>query len=133
MSVEPRDQKSVPDLLSGLLREATELFRTETRLIRSELSDKMTQLQVGGGSIAAGAICLLVALIVLAQALVIALTNVLDIDGGWAALMVGAVIAIIGVILLAKGKKELEPTNLVPERSVEQLRKDTTMVKEQSR
>jgi len=131
MSVEPREARSVPDLIGDVLRETTELFRTEGKLIRAEISDKIAQVQVGGGSIAAGAICLLVALIVLAQALVIALAHL--VGEGWSALIVGVAIALVGVALLAKGKKELETVSLTPDRTVEQLQKDGRMVKEQTR
>ncbi|MET0257744.1 MAG: phage holin family protein [Methylobacterium sp.] len=131
MSVEPREARSVPDLIGDVLRETTELFRTEGKLIRAEISDKITQVQVGGGSVAAGGICLLVALIVLAQALVIALAHV--VGAGWSALIVGVAIALVGVALLAKGKKELETVSLTPDRTVEQLQKDGRMVKEQTR
>ncbi|KQT43059.1 hypothetical protein ASG43_16170 [Aureimonas sp. Leaf454] len=135
MTVEPRDNKSIPDLLADLMREATDLFRSEGQLIRSELSDKLTQLQVGGGSIAAGAICLLVALLTLTAALVTAVSKIgePDIGPGWAALIVGAVIAVIGVLLLAKGKKDLEPSNLTPTRTARQLGEDGKLVKEQIR
>ncbi|WP_062208796.1 phage holin family protein [Aureimonas sp. AU12] len=128
---EPRDTRSVPDLIGDVLRETTELFRTEGKLIRAEISDKIAQVQVGGGSIAAGAICLLVALVVLAQALVIALAHV--VGAGWAALIVGVVIALVGVALLAKGKKDLETVSLTPDRTLQQLQKDGRLVKEQTR
>ena len=128
---EPRDTRSVPDLIGDVLRETTELFRTEGKLIRAEISDKIAQVQVGGGSIAAGAICLLVALVVLAQALVIALAHV--VGAGWAALIVGVLLALVGVALLAKGKKDLETVSLTPDRTVEQLQKDGRLVKEQTR
>ncbi len=131
MSVEPRDSRSVPDLLGDLLRETSELFRTEGRLIRAEISDKVTQVQVGGGSLAAGAICLLVSLIVLAGALVTALAKVMD--PAWAALLVGIVIAVVGVLLLGKGKKDLETVSLTPDRTMDQLQKDGRLVKEQTR
>lgn len=131
MSVDPQGSKSVPDLVGDLFREGTELVRTEGKLIRSEISDKIRQVEVGGGSLAAGGICLLVALIILAQALVIALSEV--IAPGWAALIVGVVIALIGVALLAKGKKDLNPSNLTPEHTAAQLRKDGQLVKEQTR
>jgi Na+-driven multidrug efflux pump len=72
-----------------------------------------------------------VALIVLAQALVIALAHV--VGAGWSALIVGVAIALVGVALLAKGKKELETVSLTPDRTVEQLQKDGRMVKEQTR
>ncbi|WP_137390199.1 phage holin family protein [Rhodoligotrophos defluvii] len=130
MSAEPRESRSFSELLADLMQEATELFRTEGRLIRAELADKFTQVQVAGGSLAAGAICLLVALIVLVQALVIALSKVME--PGWAALIVGVVLAAIGAVLLAKGKKNLEPANLAPSRSAEQFRKDSKLVREQT-
>ncbi|WP_416357755.1 phage holin family protein [Aureimonas phyllosphaerae] len=131
MSVDPQQSRSVPDLLSDLLRETTELFRTEGKLIRAEISDKVAQIQLAGGSLVAGAICLLVSLIVLSGALVVALGKVMD--PAWAALLVGVVIAVIGVVLLAAGKKNLEAVNLAPERSLGQLQKDGQLVKEQTR
>ncbi|HEY9058723.1 MAG TPA: phage holin family protein [Aurantimonas sp.] len=131
MAVEPRDNRSVPELLSDLLRETTDLFKTEGELIRSEISDKITQVEVGGGSIAAGAICLLVALFVLAQALIVALGELMG--DAWAALLVGVVIAGIGVALLIKGRNDLSPSNLSPDRTARQLRKDGQLVKEQTR
>ncbi len=128
-----RDNRSVPELLSDLMREGNELFRTEGRLIRSEISDKIRQVEIGGGSILAGAICLLVALNVLSAALVAGLANVAEMGPGWAALIVGVVIAVVGALLLAKGKKNLEPSNLTPEKTAQQLRQDGRLVKEQTR
>ena len=135
MSDEPRDTKSVPDLLASLIREATELFRSEGKLIRSEISDKIGNLQVAGGSIAAGAICLLVALITLTAALVAAVSKIgdPDIGTGWAALIVGGVIALIGIALLLKGRSELDPANLTPNATARQLREDGKLVKDQTR
>ncbi|HEU00294.1 MAG TPA: phage holin family protein, partial [Aurantimonas coralicida] len=109
----------------------TDLFKTEGELIRSEISDKITQVEIGGGSIAAGAICLLVALFVLAQALIVALGSFMG--DAWAALLVGVVIAGIGVALLFKGRNDLSPANLTPDRTARQLRKDGQLVKEQTR
>lgn len=131
MSVEPRETRSVPDLLADVLREATELFRTEGRLIRAELSDKLGQMQLAGSSLVAGAICLLVSLIILAGALVTAMAKYMD--PAWAALLVGVIIAVIGVVLLAAGKKSLEAVNLAPERTLGQLQKDGQLAKEQTR
>ena len=69
--------QSVPDLVTKLFRDVSQLFRTEAELIRSEMGDKVSQLQVGLGKIAAGAIILLVALIVLADSLVQAIANII--------------------------------------------------------
>ena len=133
MAVEPRETRSVTDLLVDLLKETRELISTEGRLVRAEISDKIRQVEMGGGSIAAGAICLLVALITLTAALVTALAHVADMGPGWAALIVGVVLALIGAGLLAKGRSDLKPDNLMPSRSAHELREDTRLVKEQTR
>ncbi|MEM8854401.1 MAG: phage holin family protein, partial [Pseudomonadota bacterium] len=48
--------RSAPELVSKLLRDVVDLFRKEGELIRSEMTDKITQLQVGVGKVAAGAV-----------------------------------------------------------------------------
>ncbi|MBP0617813.1 phage holin family protein [Jiella mangrovi] len=135
MSADPKEPRSLPDLVVHALRETSELVQTETRLIRAELSEKVTQIEVAGGSLVAGAICLLVALITLTAALVTAVSKIgePDIGPGWASLIVGVVIAVIGVVLLMKGKKDLEPGKLMPNRTANQLSKDAKLAKEQTR
>jgi len=135
MATEPRETRSVSDLLVDLLRETRDLITTEGQLVRAEISDKIRQVEIGGGSIAAGVVCLLVALITLAAALVAAIAKIgePDIGAGWAALIVGIILAVIGALLLAKGRSDLKPDNLMPNRSAHQLREDTRLVKEQTR
>jgi type III secretory pathway component EscV len=138
------DPRSVPQLLSDLARELTTLFRKEGQLIRAELSEKSSQLMVGVGEAAAGAICLLVSLNVLAGALVVAIARIgadpaaadpaIQDDGiglGWASLIVGVLLAIIGAILVKRATSNM--SNLTPERTVNQVSQDATLVKEQVR
>ncbi|MGQ7793302.1 phage holin family protein [Faunimonas sp. B44] len=125
------DPRSVPQLLGDLARDLSTLFRKEGQLIRAEISDKITQVQVGAGSLAAGGICLLAALLVLLQALVIGLSKLMD--PGWASLIVGVVVAIIGVVLLKKGADQMKAANLTPDRTANQLSKDAELVREQVR
>jgi hypothetical protein len=127
------DPRSVPQLLSDLARDLTTLLRKEGQLIRAELSEKVTKIQVGAGSALAGAIVLLVALNVLAAALVVAISKIgePDLGGGWAALIVGVILAVIGAILVKKGTDSM--SNLTPERSVNQVSQDANLVKEQVR
>jgi hypothetical protein len=72
----------------------------------------------------------LAALIVLLQALVIALTE-LGLAPALASLIVGGVVAIIAFILIYKGMNDLKASSLAPTRTVESLRRDAHMVKEQ--
>ncbi|MCF3933121.1 phage holin family protein [Acuticoccus sp. M5D2P5] len=131
--------RSIPELLTKLFRDITDLFRKEGELIRSELNDKITQLQIGVGKIAAGAITILVALIVLADALVIAVAEIIgsvpasENNTGWAALIVGGVFAAIGAFLVRSGTTDLKVENITPDRTALQLRRDAEMAKEQMR
>lgn len=131
--------RSLPELVTKLFNDITDLFRKEGELIRSEMTDKLSQLQNGVGKIAAGAITLLVALIVLADALVIAVAELIgtvevsDNNTGWAALIVGGVFAAVGAFLVRSGISDLNPENLTPDRTALQVRRDTELAKEQIR
>ncbi len=144
------ENRSIPDLIRSLVDEVRALFQTEGRLIRSEINDKVSQLQTGGGEIAAGAICLLVALFVLSQALVAAITKLLAVLfdaeaaaaydaapgagwAAWAALIVGIIFGIIGYVLLNRGRASLKARNLMPDRTADQVSRDAKLVKEQTR
>lgn len=120
--------QSVRSLLSELVREVTELFRQELRLARAETGEKFVQVQSGAISLLAGFLIAFVALIVLAQAMVIGLSNFVE---PWlAAVIVAVVLAIIGLFLVKAGQSSLKPDNLVPERTIRTIRDDKDMLVE---
>ena len=126
------DDRSLKDLFGDLTHSVTNLFRKEIELARAETSEKISQAGVAAGSIAAGGILALAALMVLLQALVIALTE-LGLAPGLASLIVGGVVAYIAFALFYKGINDLKGSSLAPTRTVESLRQDAHMVKEQAR
>jgi Putative Actinobacterial Holin-X, holin superfamily III len=126
------DNRSLKELFGDLTHSFTNLFRKEIELARAETSEKISQAGVAAGSIAAGGILALAALIVLLQALVIALTE-LGLEPALASLIVGGVVAIIAFALIYKGINDLKGSSLAPTRTVESLRQDAHMVKEQAR
>lgn len=128
MTIEAPSSRSFTALLSDILRESRELVRTEVRLVRAEVSDKVTQIQTAGVAMMAAMVCVLVGLIVLAQAVVVALAQVMN--PVWAALLVGVVFILVAAILFLQARSNLKPSNLTPDRSVNQLNKDSRMVKE---
>lgn len=125
------DPRSVPTLISDLTQQVATLIQTEIRLLRAEISEKLGQLGSGAAEVGAGAICLLAALMVLLQALVIGVSKIGDMGMGWASLIVGVLVAILGAILVKAGTNNLSPSNLTPERTQEQLRRDAMVAKEQ--
>lgn len=126
------DDRSLKDLFGDLTHSVSTLFRKEIELARAETSEKISQAGIAAGSIAGGGILALAALIVLLQALVIALSE-LGLAPALSALIVGGIVAIIAFALIYKGMNDLKASNLAPTRTVESLRRDAHMVKEQAR
>lgn len=123
------ENRSVPQLIGDLSGDLTGLLRKESELIRAEVSEKVSQLAKASGEMAAGAICLMAALLILLQAVVIALAKV--VGAGWASLIVGVAVAVLGVVLVRAGAKAAAPSQLTPERSIRQVEKDAHLAKEQ--
>lgn len=126
------ENRSIADLIGDLSGNVSTLMRKEIQLARAETSEKASQVMVAVGSILAGAVLALAALIVLLQALVIALTNA-GIPAGWSALIVGVIVAGIAYALAQKGANDLKAGNLVPERTISTLKQDAETLKEQAR
>jgi hypothetical protein len=125
------DDRSLKELFGDLTNSVSTLFRNEIALARAETSEKINHALIAAGSLAAGGILALAALIVLLQALVIALTE-LGLAPALAALIVGGGVAIIAFVLIYKGINDLKASNLAPSRTVESLRRDAQMIKEQA-
>ncbi|WP_310539477.1 phage holin family protein [Phenylobacterium sp.] len=123
------EARSIPQLLGDFTSDLTTLLRQESELVRAEFSEKLGVLGRAGGELAGGAILLLAALMVLLQALVLALSNIMD--PAWAALLVGVVVAIVGVVLLRAGASLAKPINLTPDRTLRQVGKDAELAKDQ--
>ena len=124
-----QDPRSLPELMSDLAGDLATLVRKEGELIRAEVTEKVHQTTRAGGEIAAGAILLVAALMVLLQALILALSKVMD--PLWAAIIVGVAVAAGGYLLVKTGLKMMQPANMRPERSARQLHKDAQLMKEQ--
>jgi hypothetical protein len=121
--------RSIGQLLRALADDVTQLIRNELALARSEASDNANRMVAALVSIAAGALLGLAALVVLMQAVVLGLSNHMP---DWlAAIIVGGVVAVVGFVLVHKGQKDLSASRLAPTRTVENVRKDISMVKEQ--
>lgn len=131
----PSEERSLGTLLSNLAREITDLVRKEGELARAEASEKINQVQTALGSIAIGAAVLFAGLLVLLDAVVYGVSELLPPDlAPWlSAVIVGAVVIIIGYSMLKGGRNKLQANSLAPRRTAESLRKDQELVKEQVR
>jgi uncharacterized membrane protein YqjE len=127
--VDFRDNRGVGTLISDLIQQVSSLMQTEIRLLRSEMGDKLKTMLSGAVEVLAGGLLLMAALLILLQALVVALAH--WVGAGWASLIVGVVVAVIGAILVKRGTSNIEPSNLTPDQTTNQLARDAAVVKEQ--
>ena len=105
-----------------LLADASLLFSKEVELAKAEAGEKMEQAQLGFISVLSGLLIAFVALMVLVQALVVALANVMP--PSLASLTVGALLTVIAYLAFSKGLEELKPKNLSPRRTLHSIRRD---------
>jgi hypothetical protein len=123
------DPRSLAELVSALTSELANLVRKESELVRTEISEKVSQTGKAGVQLGIGAALLLGAALVLLQAIVLALSKVMD--PLWASLLVGVVVGAIGYFLVRKAGAMMKPAAMAPDRSARQISKDAQMVKEQ--
>jgi ABC-type nickel/cobalt efflux system permease component RcnA len=118
--------RSLPQLLRDLTNSVSDLIRSEIALARAETSEKVSQAGTAAVSIAAGAVIGLAALLVVVQALVVALAEVME---PWlASVIVGLALAAIAWFMMRKGQNDLRATNLMPERTIQNVRRDAQVV-----
>jgi len=123
------EERGPVTLLTDLVGQVTELFRKEIELLRAEISEKKNQTTAALGFILIGAVFGLTALNVLAGALVRAIERA-GLDAGWAALIVGGVLLLVGLVLARKGVGDLKASELAPKRTARAVSRDAAMAKE---
>jgi uncharacterized membrane protein YqjE len=127
------EDQSVRALFADLINSVTTLVRQELRLVQAEGSEKVSQATTGAIAILAGLLVATCALLILLQALVIALAEFTEMPASLASLIVGLVLAVIAFVLIRQGQSNLSPDKLTPERTMRTLRDDKDMVMEKAR
>jgi hypothetical protein len=124
--------RPLASLFTDLISEVTQLFQAEIRLVRAEMNEKVGRIANSGALIGAGAVVMLPAVFILLLAIVRWL-EVAGLPDQWGLLIVGVVVAALGTLLLMKGINNLKGSALVPQRTIEQVRADFSVAREQVR
>ena len=123
---------STPHLFVDAVAQLAALFRTEIRLVRTELAEKVSKAVNAVGLLSGALVLLLAALIILLEG-VAAWLVVAGLEPHWAAFIVGGVVGIIGIGLLFTALSNLKVSNLKPNRALGQVNKDLAVAKEMVR
>lgn len=124
--------KPLGSLLQDAAGDIADIVRKEAKLAQTEIKDNLHQALAGAIKVLLGAVILIPALTLALMALAQALVDY-DVAPPWLASLIAAVVgAIIGAILLSMGKKALEATSVAPTRTIDNLKQDAQLVKEQA-
>jgi uncharacterized membrane protein YqjE len=123
--------RPIGELVKELAGQKSTLVRQEIQLAQAELTYKGKLAGRGAGMLAGAAVAGLLALIALTAVLIAALDTALPL---WlAALIVTVLWAVIGAVLAARGRKELQQAAPpVPEQTVETVKEDIQWAKTQT-
>ena len=114
-----RDREGWGVMFEKLSTDMTNLWERQSRLISTELNEKVTTIKVASGSLVAGGVILFVGVMCLAATAIIALSNVV---APWvAAAIVTVALMLIGFVMVKGAQKKLAGRGLVPEQSIEAL------------
>jgi len=127
-----QQERSIGELFGQLTQDMTLLVRQEVQLARTEMSEKLSRVTANAISVAAGGFVAYLGGLALVAAVILALRDLANISLALSALIVGAILAIAGYVMLQKGLKELKRVDLAPRRTVETLKDDVQWAKEQT-
>jgi hypothetical protein len=128
---ELKQDRSIGELFGQLSQDMTLLVRQEIQLARTEMSDKLSRFTTNLTAVLSGGFVAYLGGLALVAALILAIRDLANISLALSALIVGAVLAIVGYVMLQKGVKELKRVDLAPRRTVETLKDDVQWAKEQ--
>ena len=128
----PENERSLFELFRHLTYEITELMRKEIELAKAETSEKISQVQSGVSSLAVGGAISFAGFLVLLAAATFFIEQWIQ-ELWLSSLIVAAVVLIVGLALLAKGRSELKASELAPRQTAESLRRDKQMVEREIR
>jgi membrane protein len=131
MATPLQTQRSVSDVLQDIIGNLQQIVRDEFRLAKVEVEGKAHRAAWPASILAAGAVLGLYGLGFLLLAAVYGLSLVI---APWlAALLVGAVLALVAAILVGSGRSRLKQIDPVPEKTVQSMKENVQWTKEQTK
>jgi Putative Actinobacterial Holin-X, holin superfamily III len=125
-------ERPIGDLLGDLANQVSGLVRQEVELARTEIAASLMQAGRGAGLTGLGGALIHAGFLTLLAAIVLGLVQT-GLDPWFAALLVGALVIGVGIVMTSIGLKEVQTTDVAPRQTVASLRRDVEYVREQLR
>lgn len=126
---EIKEGRSLGELFSDLVQETRTLVQQEVQLAKTEMSEKASEVGRDVSSMVLGGAIAYAGLLAVMAAIIIGLGRVIP---SWlAALIVGVVMAGVGLVVIQSSRSGLKKASMTPERTTETLQEDKQWLKEQ--
>jgi len=126
------DDRSLGELFGELTRQMTTLVRQEVELARTEMTANASRVARSAAMLIAGGVIAYAVVLALVAAVIIGLAT-LGMPAWLSALLVGAVVVIVGVILAQRGIQAVKGHDLAPRRTIETLKEDAELARGRTR
>jgi len=118
-----RDERSLGDLFAELARETSTLVRQEVQLAKAEVTESATTAGRAIAFLLAGGAVAYAGFLAVLAAIILGLWDA-GLQAWQAALLVGIVVAIVGIFLVMRARETLQTTVLVPRKTMDTLKED---------
>jgi Putative Actinobacterial Holin-X, holin superfamily III len=125
-----RQERSIGELFGQLTQDLSLLVRQETQLAKTEIQEKISRASRDLVALAAGGIVALIGGFAIAAAIILLLVDPVGLEPWVAALLVGVLLAGGGYVMLQKGLRDLKTVDPAPRRTVESVKEDIQAIKE---
>jgi hypothetical protein len=125
------EERSIGELFGELSQDMALLVRQEAQLAKTEMQAKLSRVTGDLVALAAGGVVALVGGLAITAAVILLLIDPIGVKPWLAALIVGALLGIVGWVMLQRGLKDLKRTDPTPRRTVETIKDDIQWAKEQ--
>ncbi|WP_327267537.1 phage holin family protein [Streptomyces sp. NBC_01218] len=123
----PSAEPSIGELVGEISEDLTRLVRSEIELAKAEVKQEATRAGKAAGMLAGSGYAGHLVLLMGSLAAVFGLAHLVDL--AWAALIVTAIWALVGAVLLVTGRKRMGAVQVKPERTTEALKEDAQWVR----
>jgi uncharacterized protein YacL len=130
MLTAPHDanKPGIPSLIGGIFQDAIDLVSKELTAAKLEIREELEKTKSAVLLMAVGGAALIVGILLLSLMLVHLLQNITGFDLWICHAIVGAVLALVGIISLYSAKQRAATTSLVPTESVQGAKEDARWI-----
>src|SRR5215216_5295260 len=123
---------TVSELISGLINDAQQLVHREIDLAKREVTIEVDKVKQGAVALGIGAGLAVIGALLLGHMLVYLVQTLTGLSLWVSYLIVGAIFAVGGGLLLMQGIKRMKDVDPVPRETIESVKEDIQWIKEQN-